>query len=73
MQPEKRDNMKTFIIILMFIITIYGINTVESNGRVVKVSEVITSRHLTGLACVAVTVITVAFDVTCVYLLLQMV
>jgi hypothetical protein len=61
--------MTIFIIILMFVATIYAISDIKENGKKVTVGEVTANRHLTTAALIAITVIITGFNVACVYLL----
>lgn len=66
--------MKVLIIILMALITIYAISVIEANGKAVKVGETMTGfRHLTFAACIMITVLAIAFNAACLYLLVYVV
>lgn len=66
--------MKAFIIILMAIMTIYAISVIEANGKAVKVGDTVTGfRHLTFAACIMITILAVAFDAACLYMLVRVV
>lgn len=59
---------KTILIFAIFLITVFGINTIAENGILVQVSEVVTKRYLTPATAIAIAIITVAFDVCMIYL-----
>ena len=66
--------MKYLIIFLMGIMTMYAISVIEANGKAVKVGETVTGfRHLTLAACIMITILTIAFDAACLYLLVYVV
>jgi hypothetical protein len=59
---------KAILILAIFLVTVFGINTIAENGRVVQVSEVVTKSYLTPAATIAIAIITVAFDSAMIYL-----
>lgn len=62
--------MKIFIIILMFLVTIFTTNIISENGKAVRVENTVTGfRHLTNASCISIAIIAVAFNAACVYLL----
>lgn len=65
--------MQVFLIIMMFLVSVYGVNMIAENGRVIKVGEVTTTSYLTALSSIAIAVITVAYDVVTLYLLVKVV
>lgn len=65
--------MKLFIILLMFFMSLYSTDNIVDNEKKVEVGEATVSRQLTVAGCVALTVITVAFDAACLYLLVKVV
>lgn len=62
---------KVVIFVGMFFMTIGALQYLQENGKEVQVSEVVTRRYLTNAACVAIAVITVAYDVLSVYIFLK--
>lgn len=65
--------MNIFIIIIMLIVTVYGITEISENGRAVKIGNTTSTRHLTSVGCITVAIITVAYDIVSLYLLLKVV
>ena len=63
--------MKIFIIILMFIATIYSISNLVSNGNVVKIEELEIYPSLKILAGIGITIIAVVYNLVCLYLILR--
>ena len=62
--------MKIFIIILMFLISLFTANVIAENGKAVRVENTVTGfRHLTAASCISIAVITTGFNAACVYLL----
>ena len=59
---------KTILILAIFLVTVFGINSIAENGRVVQVSEVVTKSYLTPAATISIAIITVAFDAAMIYL-----
>ena len=59
------------ITIAMFLVTVFGINTISEKGRKIEVGGVTTTSHLTNVACIVIAVITVAFDLVSLYVLIR--
>ena len=64
--------LKVAIFVAMFLMTIGAMNYLAENGKKVQVSEVVTSKYLTNATCVAIAVITVAYDVLSVFLIVRL-
>lgn len=66
--------MKVLIILLMFVMSLYSAASIVDNERWVELSNgVKVSSHLATSGCVALAVITVAFDAACLYILVKVV
>lgn len=63
--------LKIITIALMFIATCYGAGSIIENGKETTVGSMTAKRHLTGVACVSVAIVTVAYDVLCAWLLVN--
>lgn len=63
--------MKIFIIILMFIATIYSISNLTDNSNIAKIGEIEIYPKLKILAIIGITIITVVYNLVCVWLLLR--
>lgn len=62
--------MKVFLCVtLMLLVTLNSITEIINSGKEVRVSEVRTRGYLTNAACVAIAVITIAFDVLLTYII----
>jgi hypothetical protein len=65
--------MKIFLIIIMFLVSVYAINDIAERGRVVKVGSVIAQRTLPAAGCISIAIIAVACDLACLYLIVKVV
>ena len=65
--------MKVFIILLMFVMTLYSAGSIVDNEKIVEIGEATVRTNLTVAGCMALMVITVAFDAACLYLLVKVV
>lgn len=61
--------MKVFLIIMMFVTTVYSIQNIIDQGKVAKVGKETVSRHLSNVACIAIATITIALDLAYLYVL----
>ena len=65
--------MKVFIILLMFIMSLYSADCIVENETEVEVCGKAVTSHLTIAGGLALMVITVAFDAACLYMLVKVV
>ena len=65
--------MKIFLIILMFIVTIYGIAESVDKGQVAYIGDTKIKRGLTAAACIAIAIIVATYNLACVYILLRVI
>ena len=65
--------MKIFLIIIMFIVSVYAINDIAEHGKTVQVNGVSAQRHLTAWGCISIAIITVVCDLACLYLIVKVV
>ena len=65
--------MKLLIVIFMFLITIFSVQSIVEKAREVKVGNETISRSLTNAGCIALAFIAVAYDVACLFLLVKVV
>ena len=65
--------MKILIIILMFIMTVYGVSTIADAARKVKIGSTTANRFMTGAGCIAIALITIAYNAASLYLLVKVV
>ncbi len=65
--------LKTILVLAIFVVTVFGMNLIAENGRVVQVSEVVTKAYLTPAATVAIAFITAVFDLAMIYLIVAVV
>ena len=64
--------MTILLIALMFIMTIYSVKQIVDRGRKI-VTSTTTGEPMANVACIAITIITVAYDAACIYLLVKVV
>lgn len=62
--------MKIFLIILMFVVTVYGVQQIMENGKKASTFSM-TDNHATGLACEFAAIVTVVFDVLLAYMVVM--
>ena len=65
--------MRVLIILLMFFMSLYSTDSIVDNEKEYEVDGGTASVHLTNAGCLALVVITVAFDAACLYLLVKVV
>lgn len=57
------------IMVLMFFVTVCGMNELAEKGKAAKVGETTLKMALTNAACISMAAMVVAYDAACIYVL----